>query len=101
MATEEKPQYIRQVVKTIRQDPQLLDQLLAAGDDDGRKKILEGRGVIPKGAHGPKREEVEREIVRLATPRGPAGAEVERPVEWVAAIGTAAAGALAAFCAAE
>ena len=93
---------VRKVIKTINSDPELLDQLLAARSDDERKEILVKRGVLKEGEHGPRREEAEQELNELVAPltKGKED-DLERPVEWVAAIGTAAAGAAAAFCAAE
>jgi hypothetical protein len=96
-----KTAQVKKIVRKIHSDPALTTKLLAAPDDDARKKILEGVGLIKKGEHGPTREEAEGEIGKLiGVPLHTAG-EQERAVEWVAAIGTAAAGAGAAFCAAE
>ena len=85
----------------IHADPKLVDELVSAPDDDARKGLLEKHGLVKKGQHGPTREEAEAEIRKLVgVPVREAGEE-ERAVEWVAAIGTAAAGAGAAFCVAE
>lgn len=97
MATED---YVKQVLSAINSDPALMDQLLEARNENQRKKVLEDRGIIKKGDHGPTKEDVKKHIEALVKPSRE-GAEVERPVEWVAAIGTAAAGVAAAFCAAE
>jgi hypothetical protein len=98
MATED---YVKRVISTIGSDPGLMDELLEANNENQRKKILEGRGLIKKGDHGPSKEDVKKHIEELVTPTQESAAGEERPVEWVSAIGTAAAGVAAAFCAAE
>jgi len=91
---------VKKVLTSINEDPELLDALLQARNDNQRKRILEERGIIERGEHGPTKEEAKRQIDELVRPVRPEAGE-ERAVEWVAAIGTAAAGAAAAFCAAE
>jgi hypothetical protein len=93
---------VRQIIRRIHSDPALLEQLVSARNDDQRKRILEERNVVAAGGHGPTREEAEEEISKLlGRPLREAGEERRAEDGWVAAIGTAAAGAAAAFCAAE
>jgi hypothetical protein len=90
---------IRRLVATIGKDPQLLNDLLNAGDDNKRKDVLVKRNLLGKEVKG-SRQEIARELERLATPAdgGTTPAPGARPVEWVGAIATAAAGAAAAVC---
>ena len=89
---------VKKVLTSINEDPELLDALLQARNDNQRKRILEERGIIERGEHGPTKEEAKRQIEELIRPmRDEAG---EERYAWAPSIVTAAAGAAAAFCAA-
>ena len=92
---------VKKIIRSLYADPKLIDQLVGADDDNARKAILEQHGIVQKGQHGPTREQAETEIRKLVGVPAREAGEEERAVEWVAAIGTAAAGAGAAFCVAE
>ncbi|WP_437587686.1 hypothetical protein [Sorangium sp. So ce1000] len=91
---------IHSVIARIGKDPKLLDELLAKQDETERKKTLVKHGLLGAQDKGPSRKEVEAELVKMLTPAGaPSPAPTgQRAVEWVAAIGTAAAGAAAGAC---
>jgi hypothetical protein len=88
---------IQRLVGKLQRDPFLVDELLSAGDENKRKEILVSKGYLGKEDE-PDREAIKREMLELAgfspTLPGPGN----RPVEWVGAIATAAAGAAAAAC---
>ena len=97
-----KREKIKQMFREISSSPDLMDKLIAEEDQDARKNILEREGILEPGEDGFTRQEVRQEITRLLTEEGPPGrpgdVTEERPVEWVGAIATAAAGAAAAAC---
>jgi len=89
---------IRKLIGKLQRDPGLVDELLNAGDENKRKKILVSKGHL-KPEDKPTKDEIKNEIEVLCTtdnppPVGPGG----RVVEWVGAVATAAAGAAAAAC---
>src|SRR5215208_3041038 len=91
---------VKKVINAVSENPELLEELLGANNENQRKRILERRGIIERGEHGPTKEEAKKQIDELVRPvREQAGEE--RAVIWATGIGTAAAGAAAAFCAAE
>jgi hypothetical protein len=96
-----KPDEIRKLIGKIGNDPKLIDELLAGHDQNAAKKALEKHKIVAPNEKGPNRQEVQAEINKLLTSmvsqQPPSGAG-QRPVEWVAAIGTAAAGAAAGAC---
>jgi hypothetical protein len=96
-----KPDEIRKLIGKIGNDPKLIDELLVGHDENRAKKALEKYNVVSSNEKGPTRQEVQAEINKLLTSissqNAPSGTG-QRPVEWVAAIGTAAAGAAAGAC---
>jgi len=101
-----KPDEVRRLIGRIGSDPKLIDDLIAKKDQNERKAALVNLGIVGSGEKGPTREEVAREITRLLSsaagaPTTTGTASGERAVEWVAAIGTAAAGAAAGACTAD
>lgn len=96
-------QEVRRLIGSIGSNPQLINDLMKAPDQNHRKKLLGERGLIDPSQKGPSEQEIRQEIEELlrSTSAGGAPAAGERAVEWVAAIGTAAAGAAAGACTAE
>jgi len=91
---------IRLLLARIERDPQLVhDLLFKAGNENQRKDILVRRGLLKRG-DVPTREEIKAEIETLLSVEHPPYPDDlgARPVEWVGAIATAAAGAAAAAC---
>jgi hypothetical protein len=97
MATKQE---IRELIASIGKRPELVDRLISNPNEDERKKLLEENGLVKPGEKGPTEEEIRQEIIELL-PSEEREAAGERAVEWVAAIATAAAGAMAAACTAE
>lgn len=97
------PDYAKQVVGAIGANPQLIDELMAAGDQNSKHAVLQKHGILPAGQHGPNRQELVQQIKSLLTSGATTGtpAPGERAVEWVTAIATGAAGAMAAACSAD
>ena len=82
---------IMEIAREMTADPFLMQELIDAGKP-GRKSRLR-----QLGADKLERTEVRKVLEKLMTERTAAGgASPERPVEWVAAVATLVAGALAA-----
>ena len=97
---------IHRIVVAIGEDPQLLQQLVAACDPIERRNILQARGLLVPGEPGPTAADINADISAVLAPGSPMIGSLppvglEKPVEWVVAIATGAAGALAAACMSE
>lgn len=96
-----KPDQIKRLIGKIGNDPKLIDELLVGHDENAAKKALEKHNVVSPNEKGPTRQEVEAEVKKILTTitsQQPPTGGAPRAVEWVAAIGTAAAGAAAGAC---
>jgi len=93
-------QQIHRILGKIGSNPNLIDKLIGEKDENNRKNILIGEGLLTKQEKGPTRHEVEQEIKKLLTPAtgGATPAPGARLVEWVGAVGSAAGGAAGAAC---
>jgi hypothetical protein len=98
MATSDE---VKRIIGQIGANPSLLNQLLGTRDENAAKATLVNSGLVSSSESGPNQEQIQQEIMTLLQGVGPAPAAGERMVEWVAAIGTAAAGAAAGACSAE
>ena len=87
-----QPDEIKHFIKRVGQDPAILDSLLNAGGPGPRRQVLRGHA----GQDFSRQEVAEkvRELLSKSTAGGVPSAA--RPVEWIGAIATVVAGALAA-----
>jgi hypothetical protein len=94
-----RTQEIKKLLRAVADNPELLRGLLTSQGPEDTKRALSDARVLPQGYPEFHPREVAEEIERILRDDGfnvhikaPEG----RVVEWVAAIGTAAAGAMAA-----
>lgn len=89
-----QPDEIKNLIKKVGQDPTILDSLLNAGTPGHRKQLLRGHA----GQEFSRQEVAEkvRDLLAKSTAGGGGVPSAARPVEWIGAIATVVAGALAA-----
>lgn len=82
---------VRHMLGKMGADPQFAHKLAQNKDPKGRKALLAESGIIAAADAPPTEAEIRKEIIELLSSTGTQTAQGERPVEWVAAIATAAA----------
>ena len=92
---------VKKLIRTIGDDPQLLNSLLRAPGREEKARILNERVTLRRDANAPalSPQEIAEEMEQILKDGGllvHVKAPADRAVEWVGAIATAAAGAMAA-----
>jgi hypothetical protein len=93
---------VKRLIRAVGDNPQVLRRLIRAQGRDEKRRVLEETGILPRDQPELDPREIAEEMERILRDAGFDGelnikAPTSRVVEWVAAIGTAAAGALAAL----
>lgn len=96
-----RPDEVKKLIRKVGDNPALVDQLLNANNmnRENKKRTIRDAGLQDVADNPPSRQELIQEIEKLLTPSGAgvgAPGSSQRIVEWIGAIATAAAGAMAA-----
>ena len=94
-------QKIHQLIGKVGSDPTLIDQLLQSKDENSRKAVLVKLGILGANDPGFSRQDLKNEMITLMGGQPAPAGSGERVVEWVGALATAGAGAIAAACTAD